>query len=60
MRFISMTWVVLGHTFASSQLLIFNNYLVLGEIGTGKWGVGFEAVANSFPSVDSFFLFRYV
>jgi len=58
MRFISMTWVVLGHNFIfSTNSLIFNNFKILADIFSGKWGVEFEAIANALPSVDSFFLF---
>ena len=59
MRFISMTWVVLGHSFVFNALYSnVQNPLLLGEIFAGKLGFAFEAVLNAPPSVDSFFLLR--
>lgn len=56
-RFISMTWVVLGHTFL---MYVFNsgvrNKLVIMDVFSGGQGLAFEAVLNALPSVDSFFL----
>ena len=58
MRFLSMTWVVLGHSFFI--LLIpysaLRNILVVPEIMGGSAGLAFEAVLNALPSVDSFFI----
>ena len=61
LRFISMSWVVLGHNFSfiSSQLLV-KNPLYLWGVYAGDLGFAFEAVLNAMPSVDSFFLFRKV
>jgi peptidoglycan/LPS O-acetylase OafA/YrhL len=57
MRFISMTWVLLGHNFlmVSSYMSITNVYEVL-RMQTGGLGFAFRAVMNALPSVDSFFL----
>jgi len=57
MRFISMTWVVLGHNFlfVSSYLTISNGLEVL-NIQTGGLGFAFRAVINALPSVDTFFM----
>ena len=53
-RFISMTWVVLGHSFLSA----FNarNIGAALELFTGGGGFAFEAIVNALPSVDTFFL----
>ena len=54
MRFISMTWVVLGHSFTSS--LAARNIGTILPLFTGGAGMAFEAVLNALPSVDTFFL----
>jgi peptidoglycan/LPS O-acetylase OafA/YrhL len=56
-RFISMTWVVLGHNFlmVSSYLTVSNVWEVL-FIQTGGLGFAFRAVMNALPSVDTFFM----
>ena len=55
-RFISMTWVVLGH----AMLMILNGAVrnlddMIGLL-SGSAGIAFEAIGNGLPSVDSFFL----
>jgi hypothetical protein len=58
MRFLSMTWVVLGHSFFII-LIPFSavrNILAAPEIMGGSAGLAFEAVLNATPSVDSFFI----
>lgn len=61
MRFISMTWVVLGHSFIFTSVYSnVKNPILLGEIFAGKLGLAFEAVLIATPSVDSFFLLRNV
>jgi peptidoglycan/LPS O-acetylase OafA/YrhL len=58
MRFLSMTWVVLGHSFFVLMMTYsaLRNTLLLPEIIGGSVGLAFEAVLNALPSVDSFFL----
>ena len=59
MRFISMTWVLLGHNFLFlNGALTIRNPLTLSSWLAGDLGLAFEAVWNALPSVDSFFLFR--
>ena len=58
MRFISMTWVVLGHNFVFMGSANFDNAYKLNEFYTGGLGLAFQAVGNALPSVDSFFLMR--
>ena len=58
-RFISMTWVVLGHNFLyMSRDSNLKNFSKIYEFFTGEFGIAFAAVANGGPSVDSFFLMR--
>lgn len=54
MRFLSMTWVILGHSFGSSLFTGRNLGEVLNLI-SGEGGIALEAVLNAFPSVDTFF-----
>ena len=58
MRFISMTWVVLGHNFAFIFNANINNFASLGSFYDGSLGIAFDAIMNAVPSVDSFFLMR--
>ncbi|XP_019643423.1 PREDICTED: nose resistant to fluoxetine protein 6-like [Branchiostoma belcheri] len=51
MRFISMSWVILGHTFAFASPVTDNFGEVVGVIGEFT----FQAVGNAFVSVDTFF-----
>ena len=62
MRFISMSWVILGHTFAFSpySLLVNNTTAFFMKAFTGEFGLAFQAITQATPSVDSFFLFRYI
>ena len=55
-RFLSMTWVLVGHAYSTFMGQIFvNNMNVLG--GEAFLGNGaYAAVLNALPSVDSFFL----
>jgi hypothetical protein len=56
-RFISMTWVLLGHCFLFlSQYLTINNTLETQRMLTGGLGFPFRAVLNALPSVDTFFM----
>ena len=59
MRFLSMSWVVLGHSFlfSLSGLNAGNVTWPLVKLYTGELGIAFEAIAHAEPSVDSFFLF---
>ncbi|XP_035683589.1 nose resistant to fluoxetine protein 6-like [Branchiostoma floridae] len=50
-RFLSMSWVILGHTYAFAEPVIDNGSLALEVIGQFT----FQAVGNAFVSVDSFF-----
>jgi peptidoglycan/LPS O-acetylase OafA/YrhL len=58
MRFLSMTWVVLGHSFFVMILTYsaLRNTLVVPEILGGSAGLAFDVILNALPSVDSFFL----
>jgi hypothetical protein len=58
MRFLSMTWVVLGHSFLVLMIpySALRNILIVPEVMGGSAGLAFEAVLNATPSVDSFFL----
>lgn len=58
MRFLSMTWVVLGHSFFVLMVpySALRNIIVVPEIFSGSAGLAFEAVLTATPSVDSFFL----
>ena len=59
MRFLSMSWVVLGHSFLfNAQGLFASNVLWVSRAQSGQLGVAFEVIAHGEPSVDSFFLFR--
>eukprot|EP00105_Crassostrea_gigas_P037257 XP_019921405.1 PREDICTED: nose resistant to fluoxetine protein 6 isoform X4 [Crassostrea gigas] len=51
-RFLSISWVVLGHTFAFITPVLSNSYVVLPDL-IARWT--FQAVANALVSVDSFF-----
>ena len=55
-RFISMTWVVIGHSFFAIMSGAMRNMAILGDVFAGKEGLGFDAILNAVPSVDSFFL----
>ena len=55
-RFISMTWVVLGHSFFMILSGAVRNGGILMEVMSGSLGLEFEAVLNALPSVDTFFL----
>ncbi|XP_066294089.1 nose resistant to fluoxetine protein 6-like [Branchiostoma lanceolatum] len=50
-RFLSMTWVILGHTYAFASPVIENPLAALDVIGQFT----FQAVGNAYVSVDSFF-----
>ena len=56
MRFISMTWVAVGHSFVSA----FGTAIRNSEAGLNIFSHGgsflFEVIMNALPSVDSFFL----
>lgn len=54
-RFLSISWVVLGHTFAFITPVLSNSYVVLPDL-IARWT--FQAVANALVSVDSFFALR--
>lgn len=54
-RFLSISWVVLGHTFAFIFSVLSNSYVVLPDL-IARWT--FQAVANALVSVDSFFALR--
>ena len=58
MRFLSMTWVVMGHSFfvLMMQYSALRNILVVPEIMGGSAGLAFEVILNALPSVDSFFI----
>ncbi len=55
-RFLSIAWVILGHTYSSAASVADNSF----EIFT-KWlpRFSFAIVSNAFYSVDSFFLLRF-
>ena len=56
-RFISMSWVLLGHCFLFlSQYLSVSNSFETLRIQTGGLGFAFRAVLNALPSVDTFFM----
>ena len=55
-RFISMTWVIVGHSFFVTILGALRNIAALNEAFAGKEGLAFEVILNAVPSVDSFFL----
>ena len=56
-RFISMTWVLVGHAYTSFQgILPMNNPSALvSHDGEVIGSLAFQAIENSWPSVDSFF-----
>ena len=60
MRFLSMSWVLLGHSFifALGSLFMNNGSTFQLKAFTGEFGLAFQAVVEATPSVDSFFLFR--
>ena len=60
MRFLSMSWVLLGHSFifALGSLFMNNGTTFQLKAFTGEFGLAFQAVVEATPSVDSFFLFR--
>ncbi|XP_034301544.2 nose resistant to fluoxetine protein 6-like [Magallana gigas] len=51
-RFLSISWVVLGHTFGVMYPVLSNGYAILPDLYQ-RWS--FQAVANAFVAVDSFF-----
>ena len=55
-RFLSMTWVVVGHSFISAFTMVIRNQLTMFAKLTGAQGLAFEAILNALPSVDTFFL----
>ncbi|XP_066295640.1 nose resistant to fluoxetine protein 6-like [Branchiostoma lanceolatum] len=62
-RFISMTWVILGHTYSVAQWHVANhqsyfpdNSLQFLEI---RQTFTFQAIGNSYVAVDTFFFLRY-
>ena len=55
-RFISMTWVVIGHCFIQVIRGSVRNKIEIFTLFTGSEGLAFEAVVNALPSVDTFFL----
>lgn len=55
-RALSMTWVVLGHSFYfSPSFLHINNKEYIGEVAAGKVGMAFRAILRGPFSVDTFF-----
>ena len=54
-RFLSISWVVLGHTFAFVYNNLSNGYVVIPDL-IRRWT--FQAVINALVSVDSFFALR--
>ena len=55
-RALSMTWVVLGHSFYfSPSFLHINNKEYIGEVAAGKVGLAFQAILKGPFSVDTFF-----
>ena len=58
LRFISMTWVLMGHSFAYINVTNMRNANRFADVLYGKLGLSFDAVLNALPSVDSFFLLR--
>ena len=54
-RFLSMTWVMLGHWFATfeGQFKVTNMFELLRLTQANGW---FQAIDNAFVSVDTFFL----
>ncbi|KAK3580062.1 hypothetical protein CHS0354_001014 [Potamilus streckersoni] len=52
-RFLSMSWVVLGHSYSASALIIQNMKQFL-DVKSHQWS--FMAISNATISVDSFFL----
>ena len=58
LRFISMTWVLMGHSFAYINVTNMRNANRFADVLYGKLGLAFDAVLNALPSVDSFFLLR--
>ena len=61
MRFISMSWVLLGHCFAFTPgtLGMNDGSQLQMKAFAGDFGVAFQAIVQATPSVDSFYLFRY-
>ena len=55
-RFLSMTWVLMGHTYSTVMSGLLNNNMMIpyGDMWLGN--KAFAVMANAFPSVDSFFL----
>ena len=56
MRFLSMTWVALGHSFIGSQGAVTRNTEAALKIYNGETNFALEVILNALPSVDSFFL----
>ena len=56
MRFLSMTWVVVGHSFLLPFSAATRNFKDVLDLFTSGNTFAFEAIANALPSVDSFFL----
>ena len=54
-RFLGMTWVVMGHSFESGVSMAIRNPLKMLQNFFGAGGFAFEAIMNSLPSVDTFF-----
>jgi peptidoglycan/LPS O-acetylase OafA/YrhL len=54
-RFLSISWVVLGHTFVYSFVNFSNIFAAVPEFEK-RWS--FQAVLNALVSVDSFFALR--
>ena len=55
-RFISMSWVVIGHCFLLFMQGSMRNKVEFIGLFTGAGGLAFEAIVNALPSVDTFFL----
>ena len=56
MRFLSMTWVVMGHAFFLPFMSKTRNLKDTMDLYTYGGSFAFEAIDNALPSVDSFFL----
>uniref|UniRef100_K1QX93 Nose resistant to fluoxetine protein 6 n=1 Tax=Magallana gigas TaxID=29159 RepID=K1QX93_MAGGI len=55
-RFLSISWVVLGHTFGVMYPVLSNGLAILPDLYQ-RWS--FQAVANAFVAVDSFFALSF-
>lgn len=56
-RFISMTWVLMGHTFGFLPAAMgTDNTLTVKELISGGLGPASRALTNALPSVDTFFV----